>query len=197
MRRKTLRHAAFFAVFLAAGCAALEPDVSTSAAPPVTQWDFRPEGPAWTEASLSMLETDAAILTQVEPGDIGAWCPAYSAADTDQRAAFWTGLLSALARHESTWNPRAVGGGGRWFGLVQIAPATARGYGCEARSGTALQDGEANLRCALRIWSSTVPRDGVISAGGGGIAADWGPMAMRRKREEMRAWVSRQSYCRA
>ena len=88
-----------------------------------------------------------------------------------------------------------MGGGGRWFGLVQISPATARGYGCQARSGEALTNGPANLRCALRIWSNTVPRDGVISAGGGGIAADWGPMVMRSKREDMRDWVSQQPYC--
>ena len=162
---------------------------------PVTRWDFRPDGADWTAASLAMLEGEAALLTALEPADIGDWCPQYPGASTRDRAAFWTGLLSALAQHESTWNPRAVGGDGRWFGLVQIAPATARGYGCEARSGAALQDGPANLRCALRIWSTTVARDGVISAGGGGIAADWGPMAMRGKREEMRAWVSAQPYC--
>ena len=88
-----------------------------------------------------------------------------------------------------------MGGDGRWFGLVQISPATARGYGCDARSGEALKDGSANLSCAIRIWAETVPRDGVVSAGGGGIAADWGPMVQTRKREDMRAWVRQQDYC--
>ncbi|RMA43214.1 transglycosylase SLT domain-containing protein [Rhodophyticola porphyridii] len=179
------------------GCVSATPDMSTSNMTPPMRWDFRPDGALWTEASLAMLDGDAAVLTEIVPNDIRAWCPAYPEASVQERAAFWTGLLSALAKHESTWRPEAVGGGGRWFGLVQIAPATARGYGCAARSGTALQDGEANLRCALRIWANTVPRDGVISAGGDGIAADWGPMVMRNKREEMRAWISQQSYCRA
>lgn len=183
------------ACFGLSGCVSATPDVSTTDMPPPMRWDFRPEGRLWTDASLQMLATDAAVLTDTVPGDIQSWCPAYPEASVQERAAFWTGLLSALAKHESTWRPEAVGGGGRWFGLVQIAPATARGYGCGAGSGAALQDGEANLQCALRIWSTTVPRDGVISAGGGGVAADWGPMVMRNKREEMRAWVSQQSYC--
>ncbi|MBF9035582.1 transglycosylase SLT domain-containing protein [Rhodobacterales bacterium HKCCE2091] len=165
---------------------------------PVTRWDFRPDGAVWTAESLEMLEEGPAQpLTEMVPADVATWCPGYAGATTEERAAFWTGLLSALAQHESTWNPDAVGGGGQWFGLTQISPATARYYGCQAADGAALRDGPANLRCALRIWTTTVRRDGVIAAGGGGIAADWGPMATAAKREEMRAWVSAQTYCRA
>ncbi len=104
--------------------------------------------------------------------------------------------MSALARYESTWNPRAVGGGGRWFGLVQIAPATARHYGCGATSGRALKDGAANLRCAIRIMAQTVPRDGVVAARGRGVAADWGPFHDPAKRAQMAAWTRAQPYCR-
>jgi len=88
-----------------------------------------------------------------------------------------------------------VGGGGRWFGLVQIAPATARGYGCAASSGSMLKDGKANLSCAIRIMARTVSRDGVVSAGMRGVAADWGPFHSSAKRADMRAWVSTQPYC--
>ncbi len=181
--------------FILLGCLAACSQPAPASGPPAMMWDFHPEGPAWTRASLSELSGAAAGLTAFVPADIEAWCPGYPEAEPPVRAAFWTGLLSALAEHESTWNPAAVGGGGRWFGLVQISPATARFYGCEATSGPALQDGPANLQCALRIWSVTVPRDGVVSAGGGGIAADWGPFVMAAKREEMRAWVQSQSYC--
>lgn len=161
-------------------------------------WDRQnPQSAEWTEATLTALEAEGAPLLSQVPADIATWCPGYLAADTPRRAMFWSGLLSALARHESTWNPRAVGGGGLWFGLVQIAPATARGYGCEATTGDALKDGEANLECAVRIAARTVTRDGVVAAGGGGFAADWGPFHSAAKREQMAAWVSRQSYCRA
>ncbi|MBF9031998.1 transglycosylase SLT domain-containing protein [Rhodobacterales bacterium HKCCE3408] len=191
MRFTTLVAAAFLALLSA--CNIVPGHASGEL--PVTRWDFRPDGGLWTQASLSMLDGPAAGLTEMVPADINSWCPEYPGATTAERAAFWTGLLSALAQHESTWNPAAVGGGGQWYGLVQIAPATARAYGCEANSGAALQDGPANLRCALRIWSTTVARDGVIAAGGGGIAADWGPMATHSKREDMRAWISQQPYC--
>lgn len=197
MPKKVLAIAAALCLGLA-GCA---PEVveraDTASEPPTAKWDFKDQGEGWTEATLAALEAHATPLTETVPRDIAQWCPAYPEADADDRAAFWAGLVSALAEHESTWNPRAVGGGGRWFGLVQISPATARGYGCEARSGEALKSGEANLSCAMRIWSVTVPRDGVVSAGGGGVAADWGPMVQSRKREDMRAWVREQEYCAA
>lgn len=162
---------------------------------PVMGWDARPEAEVWTETTLDALENEGVALLSEVPGDIGTWCPGYVEAAPTERAAFWSGLLSALARHESTWNPAAVGGGGQWFGLVQIAPSTARGYGCDADSGAELQDGAANLECAVRIASHTVLRDGVVAAGGGGLAADWGPFASAEKRAQMAAFTSAQSYC--
>jgi hypothetical protein len=72
-----------------------------------------------------------------------------------------------------------------------------RGIGaCQATSGDALLDGEANLRCGLRIMGATVPRDGVVSRGMRGVAADWGPFHSTRKREDMRQWLRAQDYCR-
>jgi hypothetical protein len=173
-----------------------EGQLSTSALAPPMRWDHKPQAESWTETTFAALETHGAPLPTVTPGDIEAWCPAYPEASQTQRRAFWAGLISTLAKHESTWNPRAVGGGGLWFGLVQIAPATARGYGCEARSGEALKDGTKNLSCAIRIMARTVPRDGVVSAGMRGVAADWGPFHSARKREDMRSWVREQPYCR-
>jgi hypothetical protein len=162
---------------------------------PVARWDFRPEGRQWTEASVAALASYGQPLVNIVPRDIEAWCPGYETATEDERKAFWVGLLSSLAKHESTWRPEAAGGGGRWFGLLQISPATARHYGCEARTGEALKDGAANLACAIRIMAVTVPRDGVVAANGGGIAADWGPFHQATKREEMRTWVRSQPYC--
>lgn len=162
---------------------------------PVMRWDHRPEASTWTATAFAALDTHAAVLPTLVPGDIDQWCPAYPDAPEADREAFWVGLMSALARHESTWNPEAVGGGGRWFGLVQISPATARHYGCQATSGQALLNGSDNISCALRIWATTVPRDGVVAASRGGVAADWGPFVQANKREEMRAWISSQPYC--
>jgi|TARA_R110002073_G_scaffold50851_7_gene134156 hypothetical protein len=185
---------ALVSAFALAACAELRP-APEPVAEPVMRWDHRPEAAIWTRASMEMLNSDAAILTQVVPSDAEDWCPGYTHADAETRAAFWTGFMSALARYESTWNPDAVGGGGRWFGLLQISPATARYRNCAVGTGSALRDGAANLRCALRIMAVTVPRDGVVSQGRRGVAADWGPMRDPAKAAEMRAWLHRQSYC--
>ncbi|EAR52620.1 hypothetical protein OG2516_05913 [Oceanicola granulosus HTCC2516] len=177
-------------------CAVLEPAPPPEPEPyvPVMRWDHRPEAAQWTAASFASLETGAgAPLVDMLPADITAWCPGYATASRDERAAFWTGLMSALARHESTWNPQAVGGGGRWFGLVQIDPNTARGYGCAAQSGSALRNGAANLTCAFRIAARQVARYGTVSRG----MRDWGPFHSASKREDMRNWTSQQAYCRA
>ena len=161
------------------------------------RWDHVPQADAWEVAGLAALDSHAAILPDIVPADIDRWCPAYPDANDAQRSAFWLGLMSSLARHESTWNEAAVGGGGRWFGLMQISPTTARNFGCQASSGQALLDGEANVSCALRTWAETVPRDGVIAEGRKGIAADWGPLhpSQARKREDIRTWVRAQPYC--
>lgn len=162
---------------------------------PDLRWGHLPQGSAWTSATLDAINSHGQALTQLVPRDTETWCPGYEGQSREGRAAFWAGLLSTLSKHESTWNPRAVGGGGKWFGLVQIAPATARGYGCEARSGEALKNGEANLSCAIRIIAHTAARDGVVSEGWRGVAADWGPFHSERKRNDMISWSRAQPYC--
>lgn len=173
------------------------------AALPHARWSYRVEAPLWTRAALSALDNHAAPLVEMVPDDIETWCPAYPQADAQTRAAFWVGFLSALTKHESTYRPDAVGGGGRWYGLMQILPATARGYGCRARSGAGLKNGADNLSCALRIMARTVPRDGVIHGYSQqfkrkwrGVSADWGPMRSRAKRADIASWLRAQSYCR-
>lgn len=163
---------------------------------PRTRWTHQPDHVLWTRTALSALKTHGAPLVSLVPKDIGDWCPRYPQATPADRRAFWVGFLSALAKFESTYKPRAVGGGGKWYGLLQILPATARGYKCNVGTGEALKNGSANLSCAIRIMAVTVPRDGVIyGRGGRGVAADWGPMRSSSKRADMSGWLKRQSYC--
>ena len=163
--------------------------------PPVTRWDHRPEATMWTASTIAALQSHGAALPATVPEDVETWCPGYENATLEERRAFWVGLLSALAKHESTWRPEASGGGGRWLGLLQIAPATARGYGCSAKSPSELKNGAKNLACAVRIMARTVSRDGVIAAGNRGVAADWAPFHSAAKRAEMAAWTREQPYC--
>lgn len=163
---------------------------------PATRWANQPDNVLWNRAALSALKTHGRPLVDMVPADIADWCPLYPEATMEQRRAFWLGFMSALAKYESTYRPQAVGGGGRWYGLLQILPATARGYQCNVGTGTALKNGAANLSCAVRIMAVTVPRDGVIyGRGGRGVAADWGPMRSRAKRGDMSTWLKDQSYC--
>ncbi|MGL4320494.1 MAG: transglycosylase SLT domain-containing protein [Paracoccaceae bacterium] len=165
---------------------------------PLMRWDHRPEASEWTEATLATVsQYDAALAGQV-PADVASWCPGYETASLDDRRAFWVAMFSALAKHESTWNPTAAGGGGRWIGLTQISPATARQYGCEAQSVASLKDGTANLACAVRIAAAQVGRDGLVAGGGNrGMGRDWAPFRAASKRADMAAWVSDQAYCQA
>ncbi|MBV7393746.1 transglycosylase SLT domain-containing protein [Mameliella alba] len=173
----------------------LRPKARKKIVVPKARWDNIKGSRSWSLAVLQGLRAQADMLPDLVPRDIADYCPAYPSAGRAQREAFWVGLISALAWHESTHRPGAVGGGGRWYGLVQIYPPTARFYQCKARNGAALKDPEDNLSCALRIMAVTVPRDKVISKGMRGVAADWGPFHSRRKREDIMQWTRSQKYC--
>jgi hypothetical protein len=81
---------------------------------------------------------------------------------------------------------------------MQISPATARHYNCEAQSTAALKDGAANLACAIRIMSEQVDKDGLVAGGGNrGIGRDWAPFRNASKRADIAEWTRSQSYCRA
>lgn len=166
---------------------------------PRARWEHRADGPLWTRVVLSAVQTHGADLLTVVPQDVTEWCPAYPENDKEARAAFWAGFISTLARYESTWNPRAVGGNGRWFGLMQIYPPTAEFRDCRIQSGEGLKRGSDNLNCAIRIMNVTVPRDNAISTKDErwrGVAADWGPIRNDWMRRDMQNYTSRQVYCR-
>lgn len=187
-----------FAAASLAACVNTKPAEEMSFVAPPMQWDHHPEGPEWTESTLVALSTKDQVLSEKVPADIETWCPGYSEATVEERRAFWAGLLSAVAKYESTWNPAASGGGGRWIGLMQISPRSANYYGCEATSVAALKDGEANLECAVEIMSEQVARDGFVAGDGTlGVGRDWAPLRSDEKRAAMAAWTSTQPYCQA
>ncbi len=176
---------------------ALRPSARTGYLPN-TRWDHKAGSDVWTRAAMVSVSSYGQGLESIVPRDIDRWCPAYRENAVVDRRAFWVGMMSALAKHESTYNPRAVGGGDLWYGLLQIYPDTARRYGCRARTGEALKDPVENLSCAARIMNVTVLRDNAIAVHDGrwrGVAADWGPMSNRRKIPEMAGWTSQQAYC--
>jgi hypothetical protein len=166
-------------------------------AAPRLRWDGHSQDMDWTLATMAALRGPGASLARTVPRDIADWCPGYEAAGTGQRRAFWAGLVSALAWHESTHRGR----GGRRRALVRAGADLAGDGALSGLPGDlgrgAPGRGPANLRCGLRIMGATVPRDGVVSRGMRGVAADWGPFHSTRKREDMRQWLRAQDYCRA
>ena len=165
---------------------------------PDMRWDAKAEADQWTvEALHAVAQKDRALAARV-PKDIAQWCPGYAKAGADERRAFWVGLMSAVSKHESTWNAKASGGGGRYIGLMQISPSTAKRHGCAASSSAALKDGAENLSCAVEIFAEQVASDGVVAGNGTrGIGRDWGPFRNASKRAEMAAWTRSQPYCQA
>ena len=165
---------------------------------PRARWDHKTGGELWTRAAMTAVASFGSGLHTLVPRDIGKWCPAYETNTAHLRQSFWAGMMSALAKHESTYNPRAVGGGDLWYGLLQIYPDTAQRYGCRATTGEALKDPTENLSCAARIMNVTVARDNAIAIRDSrwrGVAADWGPMTKPSKIAEMSAWTRAQDYC--
>jgi hypothetical protein len=163
--------------------------------PVKVRWDTEERGAHWTRAAMAALDSHGSPLIALVPEDIAQYCPGYQDASPRVRKAFWVNLIASLSYHESTWRPDVSGGEGEWHGLLQIAPATARGYGCVAGDADALKDGALNVSCGIRIMAETVPRDDVISRGMRGIAADWGPFHQESKRNDIKAYTRGLSYC--
>lgn len=172
---------------------------SNSGALPVMAWDTtRPvEAEAWTKATLQALKDEGAVLSSTVPMDVAEFCPQYERASEPERRAFWAGLFSAIARFESTWNPNATGGGGKYLGLLQISPKTASYVGCDLSQG-GLHDGESNLACAVKIAAKAAPPNGGVVGGRGalaGILNAWEPMHHADMVAKVAAFTSAQNYC--
>lgn len=166
--------------------------------PPAMRWNGQDGADAWTQATLKALEEEGITLLSTVPADIMQYCPGYAAQSRENRAAFWAGFLSAVARHESGWNPAASKDGGRRLGLMQISQDDSRANGC--RGG--LLDGGENMQCAVRILAWHVGRDRAIDGGSEagdrprGVAKVWSSLRSGSRRAEIATWTRRQSYCR-
>jgi hypothetical protein len=162
----------------------------------VARWDHRPEAAEWNDAAMRALQGPGAAMLALQPADAETFCPGYDSAGPEGRAAFWVAFMSGLARYESGHRPEAAGAGGRYQGLLQISPATARFHGCEMTSPRGLYDGATNVACAVRIAARAVTRDRVVASGRGGMAADWPPLRDPAKRDAIAAFTRAIPACR-
>jgi hypothetical protein len=165
----------------AAPALSLRPVARDPWAAPRLRWDGHPQDMDWTLATMAALRGPGAALVRTVPRDIADWCPGYEAAGPGQRRAFWAGLVSALAWHEST---HRGGRGGRWRALVRAGadlagdgalsglPGDERGRRCwTGRRTCAAVSGSWGRRCRAMAWCR------------GGCAA-WRPIGGRSTRRE-------------
>lgn len=201
---RSLGVAALLALMTLAGCDTAatansmnlaEPRATQAQTVPDMRWGNRSGSDEWTRAALAALEAEGVTLLSTVPSDVNAFCPGYADLGREQRKHFWVGLLSSVAKHESSYNPGAQGGGGRYLGLMQISPATARHYDCDG----GLLNGANNMACAVKIAARNVSRDGAIVSGQGkgwrGVARDWMPLRSSSKRADIAGWTKQQSFC--
>lgn len=198
---KTLILAFAFALALT-GCTADRPPTQSSIPVIATPAIAAPASqPAFFARGLSAFQTNGwdrllaraiadlgGTLTSAVPEDAASYCPGYSGMTPAQRSVVWQNLFIALTRFESNYiptvsfnetdfDPRLVERNGDPVisrGLLQISIGSANGYMCRIEDAQQLHDPETNLRCAVRIASRWVQRDGVIT---GGTAGAWRGMA--------------------
>ena len=164
---------------------------------PKLRWDDRAGSQGWSMALMMEIQRHPRTFLTATPRDIKAYCPGFVDGSKADRAAFWAALLSGIARHESRSNPNASGGGGRYLGLMQISPDTARHYGCVATDAELLQ-GSANMICSVKIVAHHVGRDGLVVGQSGawrGAARDWMVLRDADAREDIVGWIREQPYC--
>jgi hypothetical protein len=137
---------------------------------------------AWRNANMDgtwTRVTEAAVakstLPASQPADVERFCPRYPTLDANGRTRFWVGLLSAMARPESDFDPNKsypesfkdkAGNTVISRGLLQLSieSANQHRYGCSIAREADLHDPTTNLTCATRILSTWVEQDGVIGS---------------------------------
>lgn len=133
----------------------------------------------WT-ATLYDRVGAASALVEANPQDAARYCPGFAALDQTGRLAFYTGLVSIMAKYESGFDPEVrfqesfVDSSGRPVisrGLLQLSIESADAYrGCDPGSAEALHDPDVNLTCAVAILNRLMARDQAIGVQLGG---DW------------------------
>lgn len=139
----------------------------------VADWDERADGAQWTAFTRAALATDGRALRTAEPTDAAAYCPAYATLNEEEREAFWLGLVSSMARFESSFRPETsfqesfndrTGKPVISRGLLQLSHESANSslYRCGIQNSEELHDPRTNLTCAVRIITALVSKDDAI-----------------------------------
>ena len=179
--------------------------IARQPSPPATRWGSANGRDAWTAAALDEVRNGGKALWRdgFTPIGLETFCPGYAAKGEADRQAFWVGLLSSMARWETSgYNPTTVyreSNGELSIGVLQLSVTDSRT--CPWIDEATIRQAEPNVRCGIRILARDVVRDGMIAEGTNkttarGAARYWGPMRTV-KRDDVAAWTAGQTYCRA
>lgn len=202
-----------------------EPSTPAEPAPSVIEadWNERPQGVEWSTITGRAIDEVGTGLLETIPEDIAAYCPNYETLDTTGRREFWIGLISAMARFESGFDPSVsfdeyehcpgeacrrsmTTQDGRHVisrGLLQLSQESANNYsrfGCRVpiAEEETLHNPAVNLRCTVAILNRWVTRDGLISSmqnhGGARYWSVLRPSSPRLAR--IQAYTSQTQQCR-
>jgi hypothetical protein len=156
-----------FALLIFAGCTnipkAPEPVEPVKPVEPVAvslPWDK----PEWSKFLVEQIGKRA---VDFDKGDMPKYCPKYKSLSAGDKANVWAVLFVAIAKRESSYNPKASmveSDGSVSQGLFQLT------YGnrhCpKSRAQADLNDPKVNIACAINLAADFVARDGVVAAGG-------------------------------
>lgn len=130
------------------------------------------DGKKWSDYVESKLDTLGTDLLDVIPADRTLFCPKYANLSYAQRKQYWTFMMSAMAKFESSFNTNATytesfadSSGNKVVsrGLLQISIESGNGYGCGLKTAQDLHDPLINLACGIRILNRWVARDARIA----------------------------------
>ncbi len=125
-------------------------------------------GKEWTTHVFNQLDSIGSNLLDIDPTDASEFCPRYSQFATSQKKEFWSYLLSAMAKYESSFNPNttyreafkdAKGNQVISRGLLQLSIESSQAYGCGIKDPLELHDPYVNLSCGIRILNRWMGRD--------------------------------------
>lgn len=139
-------------------------------------WDSQPKAKEWTQMTLKALYDDGGDLLNLDsPGDAGVFCPRYNKLTERERLQFYLMLISSMARHESSFDPKTEyvekmkdlnGENVVSRGLLQISIESGNGYGCEIQSESELHEPKKNLKCGVTILNRWIKKDNRLGSYG-------------------------------
>ena len=177
--------------------------------PTQAAWNDEPNGLIWSGYAIDSINRFGQELLTVIPSDIEKFCPNYAALQPNNRALFWTALISKLAKFESNHKPEANyrenfrDTNGHYIisrGLLQISIESANGYSCGIGNENELHNPFINIECGVKILNRWVGiKDGVITKKENqkwqGAARYWSPFRDANKTRKMAAFTSAINLC--